>query len=77
MGSTLAESYTNKSTRLCFVQPSLSACGVQVCSTRTVVDNEGEDYAGSNWWDVSGEGRALGLDRGTKEAMWLAMETDT
>jgi hypothetical protein len=48
---------------LCVVQPYLSACGVQVWSTCMVVNNEGEDHAGSCRWTVSGEGQALGLDQ--------------
>jgi hypothetical protein len=41
---------------------------MHVCSTGTVVDDEGEDHAGSCRWAKSGEGRALGLDRGNGEA---------
>jgi hypothetical protein len=48
------------------VQPYMSSCGVQVWSTGTMVDNEG--HAGSCQWTRSGEGRALGLDIGTREA---------
>jgi hypothetical protein len=35
------ESWTDRGVRLCVVQPSWSACGVQVCSTGTMVDDEG------------------------------------
>jgi hypothetical protein len=53
--------------KLCVVQPCLSACGVQVWSTETVVDDIGEGYAGLYRWTRSNEERVLGLDRGTKE----------
>jgi hypothetical protein len=33
-----------------------------------VVDDEVEGYAGSCRWTGSSKGRALGLDRGTREA---------
>jgi hypothetical protein len=49
------------------VQPCLLACGVQVCSIGTVVDNEGKDYASLCQWVESDEGQALGLDRGNVE----------
>jgi hypothetical protein len=51
-----------------YVQPCLSTSGVQVCSTRMVVDDEGEDLAGSCQWAGSDEGRAMGLDRGPKKS---------
>jgi hypothetical protein len=50
-----------------YVQLCLSAYDVQVCITRTVVDDESEYHAGSCRWARSGEGRALGLDRGAEE----------
>jgi hypothetical protein len=56
------ESWINRGVSICVVQPCLSACGVQVWSTGTVVDGEGEDQMGSCRWTVSGEGRAPGLD---------------
>jgi hypothetical protein len=31
-----------------------------------VVDDKGEDHVGSFQWTGSGEGRELGLDRGTR-----------
>jgi hypothetical protein len=62
------ESWTNKNTKAYVVQPCLSSCGVQVCSTGTVGDDEGEDHAGSCPWAKSGEERALGLDRGNGES---------
>jgi hypothetical protein len=46
-------------TRLCVVQPCLSACGVKVRSIGMVVDGEGEGHAGSSQWIGSSEGRAL------------------
>jgi hypothetical protein len=48
------------------MQPCLSACGMEVWSTGTVVDSEGEGHVGLCQWTESDEGRALGLDRGTK-----------
>jgi hypothetical protein len=42
------------------MQPCLSGCGMQVWSTRTVVDGEG--HVGFVRWTRSSEGRALGLD---------------
>jgi hypothetical protein len=33
-----------------------------------MVDEKGEGHAGSCRWIESGEGRALGLDRGTRES---------
>jgi hypothetical protein len=50
------------------VQPCLLACGVQVWSTVMVVDDEGKVHACSRQCTGSGEGRAMGLDRGTREA---------
>jgi hypothetical protein len=50
------------------VQPCLLACGMQMWNTGTVVNDEGEDHVGSCRWTWSGEGRVLGLDRGTREA---------
>jgi hypothetical protein len=44
------------------------AYGVQLWSTCMVVDGEGEGRAGSCRWIGSGEGRAQGLDRGTRVA---------
>jgi hypothetical protein len=38
------------------------ACGVQVWSIGTVVDDVGEGHADSCRWTENGEGRALGLD---------------
>jgi hypothetical protein len=55
----------------------MSACGVQVWSIGTVVNNEGEGHAGSCRWTRIGEGRVLGLDRGTRFAGWLALVADT
>jgi hypothetical protein len=52
----------------CVVQPCLSVCGVQVWSIGTVVGDEGEGHAGLCRWTESSEGRALGLDRGTRGA---------
>jgi hypothetical protein len=49
------------------VQTCLSACGEQVCSKEMVVDNEGEGHAVSCQWTGSGKGRALSLDRETRE----------
>jgi hypothetical protein len=40
------ESWTTRGVIMC-VQPCLSVCGVQVWSTGTVVDAEGEGHAGS------------------------------
>jgi hypothetical protein len=71
------ESWTNRGMSYCVVQPSLLACGVQVWSTGTVVDDEGECHAGSYWWTRSGEGWALGLDQGTRVARWLTAVADT
>jgi hypothetical protein len=48
------------------VQPCWLGCDVQVWSIGTVVDGEGESHAGSCRWTVSGEGRGLGLDLGTR-----------
>jgi hypothetical protein len=56
------ESWTDRDVRLYFVQPCWSACGVQVWSTSTVIDDEGEDHVCSCRWTESGEERALGLD---------------
>jgi hypothetical protein len=44
------------------VQSCLSVYDLQVCSTGTVVDDEGEGHAGSCRWTESGERRALGHD---------------
>jgi hypothetical protein len=41
------ESWTDRDVRLCVVQPCRSICGVQVRSTSTVVDGEGEGHVGS------------------------------
>jgi hypothetical protein len=41
------ELWTDRYVRLCVVQPCWSACGVQVRSTSTVVDGEGEGHVGS------------------------------
>jgi hypothetical protein len=62
------ESWTNLGVSICVVQPCLSACGVQVWSTGTMVNDEGEGHACLCQWTGSGEGRALGHDRGTGEA---------
>jgi hypothetical protein len=56
------ESWTNRAVSYVFVQPCLSTCGVQVWTTGTVVDDEGECHAGSCQWTGRSEGRALGLD---------------
>jgi hypothetical protein len=50
-----------------YVQTCLSACGVQVCSLETVVDNEGDGHAGSCRWTGCGERRDLSLDQGIGE----------
>jgi hypothetical protein len=50
------------------VQPCRSACGVQVWIVGTMVDGEGEGHTGLCRWTRSGEGRALGLDGGTRVA---------
>jgi hypothetical protein len=63
--------------RLCVVQPCFSVCGMQVWSTGTVVDSEGEGHVGSCRWTGRGEGRALRLNRGTREVGWLAVEANT
>jgi hypothetical protein len=47
------------------VQLCRSVCGVQVWSTDTVIDDEGEGHVGLCRWTESGEVRALVLDRGT------------
>jgi hypothetical protein len=41
------ELWTNRCVSYCVVQPCLSAYGVKVWSTRTVVDGEVEGHAGS------------------------------
>jgi hypothetical protein len=48
------------------VQPCRSTCGVQVWSTWTVVDDEGEGHAGPCRWTRSGEEREMELDQGTR-----------
>jgi hypothetical protein len=60
------ESWTNRGVSYCIVQPCLLACGVQVWSTSTTVDGEGECHVGSCQWTRSDEGWALGLDRGIR-----------
>jgi hypothetical protein len=75
--SSQGESWTNRGVSICVVQPCLSACGVEVWSTRTVVDAKGVGHVGSCRWTGSGEGRALGLDRGTREGGRLAVVPDT
>jgi hypothetical protein len=71
------ESWTNWGMSYYLMQPYLSACGAQVWSIVMVVDDEGEGHAGLCWWTRSGEGRALGLDWGTRVARWLATVADT
>ena len=44
----------------------LLVCGAQVWSSEAVVDDEGEGHAGPCRGTRSGEGRMLGLDRGTR-----------
>ena len=51
-----------------YVQPCRLACGVQVWSTETVVDVEGEGHAGLCRWAGNNEGRVLGLDQVTRVA---------
>jgi hypothetical protein len=41
------ESWTDQGVRVCVVQPYRLVCGVQVWSTGTVVDDEGEGHADS------------------------------
>jgi hypothetical protein len=62
MGSALGcVNWTNQGVSL-YVQTCLLACGVHVCS-----HDEGEGHAGSCRWTGCSEGRALSLDRGTRE----------
>jgi hypothetical protein len=56
-----------------YVQPCRPACGVQVWSIGTVVDGKGEGHVGLCRWTGSGEGWALGLDRGTRVTEWPTM----
>jgi hypothetical protein len=71
------ELWTNRCVSYCVVQPCISVYGVQVWSTGTVVDGEVEGHAGSCWWTRSGEGRVLGVDRGTRVAGWLDVLANT
>jgi hypothetical protein len=59
------------------VQPCQLTCGVQVWITGIVVDNEGEDHAGSCRWTRSGKGQVMGFDRGTRVTRRLVMVVDT
>jgi hypothetical protein len=49
------------------VQPCFLAYGVQVWSTGTVVNGEGEGHAGSCRWTERDEGQALDLTEGLEE----------
>jgi hypothetical protein len=46
----------------------LLAYDVKVWSPDALVDRKNEDQAGSCGWIESGEGQALGIDLGTREA---------
>jgi hypothetical protein len=48
-----------------------------VWSTGRVVNNKDEGHAVSCRWTGSGEGRVLGLDRGTRVTRWLAVVANT
>jgi hypothetical protein len=50
------ESWTDRGMILCVVQSCRLACGVQVWSTCTMVDGEGEGHAGLCQWTEGGKG---------------------
>lgn len=52
-------------------------CGVQVWSSETMVDNEGEGHMGLCRWIRSSEEWTLGLDQGTGEGGGAIMVADT
>ena len=54
---------------MCFL-----ACGAQAWKSEAVVSGEGEGHAGSCRWTGSGEGRMLGLDRGTRRRLFAVTD---